>query len=161
MQPSEALQLAEESLSNLQRLLADPPPGSAEAGAIVAVAKAVGSARGVVTALRALAADEVEIEWEVPIIPFRTPLNYVREGGAWDETELAVFGRRQLGRVRAGDRGELRLAAVAQRDRDAETWEESFAVEEVSADGQATLLGGDPTLDEARRRLQRRYLAGR
>lgn len=161
MQANEALRLAEETLSNVQRLLADSPPGAAEAGVTVAVAKAVGPVRGVVAALRALAADDVAIEWQVPIIPGRTPLDYVGEGGDWEETELAVFGRRSLGRVRVGDSQELRLCAVAQRDREAEAWEESFEVEEASETGEVTLLGGAPTLEEARRRLQRRYLAVR
>ncbi len=159
MQASEAVRLAEETLCNLQRLLADPPPGAAEAAATVAVAKAIGPVRGVVTAIRALASDEVAIEWNAPIVLGQTPLDYVREGGDWEETELAVFGRRSLGRLPLGDGGELRLYAVAQRDRDAEAWEESFEVEEVSASDEVTLLGGEPTLEEARRRLQKRYLA--
>ena len=159
MQAGEALRLAEQALSNLQHLLADPPPGAAEAGATVAVARAVGPARGAVTALRALAGDEAPIDWDVRIIPDRTPLDYVRDGGVWEETELAVFGRRLLGRLPLEGGGELRLTALAQRDRDLEEWEESYEVEEASAAGEVTLLGGAPTLEEARRRLQRPYLA--
>ena len=159
MRAGEALQLAEETLGNLQRLLADSPPGAAEAGATVAVAKAIGPVRGVVAALRALASDEVAIDWNVAMAPGRSPLDLVRDGGSWEETELAVVGRLSLGRLSLGERAELRLIAVAQRDRDAEVWEESFEVEEVSASGEVTLLGGSPTLEEARRRLQRRYLA--
>lgn len=161
MEAGEALRLAEEALANLQRLLTDQPPGAAEAGVPVAVTRAVGPVRAVVTALRALAAEEPPIEWAVPIAPGRSALEYVREDGAWEETELAVFGQRLLGRVRLGEAGELRLTALAQRDRGAEVWEESFEVEEVSAAGEATLLGGWPTLEEARRRLQRRYLTRR
>ncbi len=161
MEAGEALRLAEEALGNLQRLLTDEPPGAAEAGVPMAVARALGPVRGVVTALRALAAEEPPIEWEVLIVPGWTPLEYVRAGGGWEETDLAVFGRRLLGRVRLGEAGELRLTALAQRDRGAEAWDESFEVEEVSAGGEVTLLGGAPTLAEARRRLQRRYLARR
>ena len=51
--------------------------------------------------------------------------------------------------------------ALGQRDRNTEAWEGSFEVEEVSAVAEVTLLGGAPTLEAARRRLQRRYLARR
>ncbi|MDP2958499.1 MAG: hypothetical protein Q8N53_18885, partial [Longimicrobiales bacterium] len=161
MEASEALSLAEEALRNLQRLLTDQPPGAAEAGVSIAVARAVGPVRGVVTALRSLAAEELPVEWCLPLTPGRTPLDYVRDGGAWEETDLAIFGRALLGRVSLREAGELRLTALAQRDRAGDSWEESFEVEEVSAAGEVTLLGGAPTLEEARRRLQRRYLARR